>query len=1085
MREPRQNSKAPAAKTFTKVLEEERTQIKARRKKVFVGAHSGQDTDQALNESLFGISFSGGGIRSATFNLGILQGLADQRMLTLADYLSTVSGGGYIGSWFHGVVSREPFKLPTGAHGETYADYQEYLAQEEKSPGTSGQDPISFLRKYSNYLSPELGLLSSDTWVIGTIWLRNTILNQMILFLAVAAALMAALVLGNGLILFEAGQYTILLYVTLALVLLLVVCRINLNLRRVVTRELGLFSKDKVTNSDTKAWWRIPDSDNSAWITIVLPLWLVSILFGLLLASKGFSLQNSAMRAWTLAALLVLFSVSIVYSGFWTCFALRHENNLPYWRLFRILLTAAIVLTCSVVTFVMFALEERLLFHLLRTGAGPWQFADCLQTTVLGEWLCVLLAPALTTLVLAFGVLLQTGLAGVDFAEGAREWYSRLAAKVFILSTGWLGWFAIAAFAPLGVSWMYAHYKGSLTSAILAWLGSTVAGVMSGKSPATVGTNSSGTPQGKGKSTTLELLAKYAPPIALLGMLIAVASASWWAVDSWLKHSPKLVQDLNLVPERWRPWSLTVTGNLWLLLIVAVLAVVAYLLSTRININEFSLNHFYKNRLVRCYLGASQGNLRKPNRFTGFDPEDDIRLSTLLPNNEKPYLGPFPILNCALNLNHGKELAWQERRASSFVFTPSFCGYVPANKPQDPAEDVRTNQMAESAGYVETSKFVEPNGPRIGMAMAISGAAVNPSMGYHTQASTAFLMTIFNVRLGWWVGNTRFPDAAATPGPRVALRYLVSELLGFTDEDSKYANLSDGGHFENLGLYELARRKCRFIIVGDGEQDENYQFESLGGAIRKIRIDFGYSIKISPKRIFLEDDVSQVHCALGTIDYNDGPDKCGVILYLKASLTGDESYDVLQHKKADPNFPHDTTANQFFTESMFESYRKLGRHVVKKVFNRIDPPASPADLKATFRELQQNWLPPVTAAAGSFTKHAERYSRLLQRLSTGVGVRFLDREIFPNFPPEDPKFTDNPDPGAGSLLVTDFIQLMEDVYLDLNLEDEEQLEHQQYTGWVKLFAYWTKQPTFQKVWSFAGKTYGAAFQRFYERMKAR
>jgi hypothetical protein len=762
----------------------------------------------------------------------------------------------------------------------------------------------------------------------------------------------------------------------------------------------------------------------------------------------------------TIAVLLILFATSITHCGFWKTFELRHEDRLPFWKLCRILLTAVIVVTCSLWTFVLFVLEQKLLVYLL---AG--EFA--LLHPRLGAWLCVLLAPVLTILVLSSGLALQQGLAGVDFADAAREWYSRLAAKLFIVCAGWLGWIGIAAFSPLVVAWMYVHYKRSLTTAIVAWLGSTAVGVLSGKGPATGKSPADGAE--KSKSTTLELLAKYTPPVALLGILIGMAKVSWWANGYWQAISP-WSQAGPTSARAYLALNLTTRENWWLSLLAVIFAAAAYLLSTRININEFSLNHFYMNRLVRCYLGASQGNLRNPNRFTGFDPKDDFRLSTLLPNNKEPYLGPYPILNCALNLNHGKELAWQERKASSFVFTPAFCGYVPASSP---------------AGYVETGEFSEPNGPRIGMAMATSGAAVNPNMGYHTQATTALLMTIFNVRLGWWVGNTRFPAAAATPGPRIALRYLVSELFGFTDEDSKYANLSDGGHFENLGLYELARRKCRFIIVGDGEQDENYQFESLGGAIRKIRIDFGYSIRISPKRIFLEDQFSQVHCAVGTIDYNEGQDKCGVILYLKASLTGDESYDVTQHKKANPSFPHDTTANQFFTESMFESYRKLGKHVVQKVFNRINPADSPADLKTIFSELQQNWLPPETAAPGSFTKHAEIYSRLLERLSTDDGLRFLDREIFPNFPSDDVKAAQQqPNRRTGMLLVTDFIQLMEDVYLDLNLEDDSQLEHQANAGWVELFAYWTKQPTFTTVWDFADKTYGSGFQRFYERMKS-
>jgi hypothetical protein len=633
---------------------------------------------------------------------------------------------------------------------------------------------------------------------------------------------------------------------------------------------------------------------------------------------------------------------------------------------------------------------------------------------------------------------------------------------VLIVNTGWLSWFAIAVFAPLGVIWMTYQAPRRLSAASLVWIASTAAGVLSGKSASTAGKNTDDPQQGKGKSVTLEALAKYAPPIALVGILIAIATASLLCVNALFQHYTYLVQ-CQQKNEASPVLALTWTGTLALTAVVAALGAVAFLLSIRININEFSMNHFYKNRLVRCYLGASQGAKRQPNQFTGFDPKDDIPLSDLLP--EKHYLGPFAILNCALNLNHGKELAWQERKATSFVFTPKFCGYRPSSDPK---------------GFVDTVNFGEPKGPHIGMATAISGAAVNPSWGYHTQPTTAFLLTLFNVRLGWWIGNTRFPDAAATPGPRVALRYLTSELFGLTDEDSKYANLSDGGHFENLGLYELARRKCRFIIVGDGEQDETYQFESLGGAIRKIRIDFGHSIEISPKRIFLENDLSQAHCALGKIRYNDG--SSGILLYLKASLTGDETYDVTQHKKADPNFPHDTTLNQFFTESMFESYRILGKHVVEKVFQRIPKATSPTDLADIFDLLEQNWLPPVTAKLGSFTKHARVYSSLIARLAQDDSLRFLDAEMFPKFPSNIPRDPSALEVRKAKLLVMEFIQLMEDVYIDLNLEDDSQLLHPQNAGWIELFMHWTKGATITEVWNAAGETYGSAFRRFYERL---
>ena len=111
----------------------------------------------------------------------------------------------------------------------------------------------------------------------------------------------------------------------------------------------------------------------------------------------------------------------------------------------------------------------------------------------------------------------------------------------------------------------------------------------------------------------------------------------------------------------------------------------------------------------------------------------------------------------------------------------------------------------------------------------------------------AFLLTVFDARLGWWLGNPRWRDASRRPGPDFALKYLFAELLGQTTARSKFVNLSDGGHFDNLGLYELVRRRCRYIIICDSEQDGDLTFGSLGGAIRKCRADFGVEIDINPE----------------------------------------------------------------------------------------------------------------------------------------------------------------------------------------------------------------------------------------------
>lgn len=135
-------------------------------------------------------------------------------------------------------------------------------------------------------------------------------------------------------------------------------------------------------------------------------------------------------------------------------------------------------------------------------------------------------------------------------------------------------------------------------------------------------------------------------------------------------------------------------------------------------------------------------------------------------------------------------------------------------------------------------------GPGLGTAMAISGAALNPNCGYHTSTPMAFLLTAFTVRLGWWVGHPRRAEESKRPGPRFGLGSMLQELFALTDSRSGYVNQSDGGYSENLWLYERVRRRCRYIIVGDAEEDPKYAFDALGSAIRKCRDDFSVEIDI-------------------------------------------------------------------------------------------------------------------------------------------------------------------------------------------------------------------------------------------------
>lgn len=249
---------------------------------------------------------------------------------------------------------------------------------------------------------------------------------------------------------------------------------------------------------------------------------------------------------------------------------------------------------------------------------------------------------------------------------------------------------------------------------------------------------------------------------------------------------------------------------------------------------------FYRNRLAACYLGASHIP-RSPNRFTGLDPNDDFSLKDL---SQEKYDGPYPVFNASLSLVKKQDLAWQERKAESFVMTPLCCGYDVWLEEQDSPTTRRWRELSEKKGQGEGESVADPlgenqrgdgdhdsiwtrvnparylrrkprsldhygyvrtegyafrrpwHGPRLGLAMAISGAAASPNMGFYSKMPLTFLMTVFNIRLGQWLGNPRDRKTRKFSGPPVGLMCLLRELLGQTDDDAAYVYLSDGGHFD-------------------------------------------------------------------------------------------------------------------------------------------------------------------------------------------------------------------------------------------------------------------------------------------------
>ena len=321
--------------------------------------------------------------------------------------------------------------------------------------------------------------------------------------------------------------------------------------------------------------------------------------------------------------------------------------------------------------------------------------------------------------------------------------------------------------------------------------------------------------------------------------------------------------------------------------------------------------------------------------------------------------------------------------------------------------------------------------------MAVSGAAISPNMGYHSKPSVAFLLSLFNVRLGWWLRNPAYRGATERSSPRFGLLYLFRELGGYTNARSPYVNLSDGGHFENTGLYELVRRRCRYIIICDAEQDSKFSFGGIGGAIRKCRTDFGVEIDLNPRSIELtEGKLSKAHCAVGTVTYPENPRKKGYILYLKSSITGDEPTDILEYVKRCPDFPHQTTANQFFTESQFESYRALGYHVMDSALQRAGSTPGINTLRGMFRTLYHAWK-----GGPADAKHFD--SMLWQAASPEQRIALIHR-----------------------------------AYKELGLETR--FGRESHVGLMLLIRSWKDNTAQQAAWTSSRLKFDEAFQKFYD-----
>ncbi len=1140
------------------VQKHELEQVDARRERVHgvPPPAGGAAAPNPLEKDLVGLAFSGGGIRSATFNLGILQALAGLKLITRVDYLSAVSGGGYIAGWLAAWIRREA-DIPRPQAGEAdrpeaaVHNVQRQLAPSRleqaeahrvpprRGPQAAEPEPIHHLRAYSRYLSPRFGPLSLDSWALVALYLRNLLANVLtFLFAAATLALVCRLLICLNQLPRPGEQWGLVVLSAIGLLLLVgqliyrwfladVRIRGRLRPRAAPDPAAGTAS---ATESGTQVFFGVCLPCACAG---VLAVWLFGIdpvpdhheHGGHTRLPERLRWSASPRPHWPERFDKPFQFVGVSDGG-------RHLNARGEYVAFG--------LGFGLFGLVMFVLGNglerwRSAGPAVRSWAEWWRMLQASGAFgfVFGFLFCAiqnnLLEPAYgSTCAVAFGVPLflaalvvggcvDSIACGAALSEYEREWRTRVGAMMLRLGAVWAGVFAVVVYLP----WAVESWSASIWAATVWAVGSVAVYAAQKLLGGSVGATGPGLWARFGRWVLLVV-----PPLLLAGVLGLVSY---------------LIQDLPEVGplrgsflEKVNGGAPAVSGVEYLGPVAGWLFIVAGLgvgYSYLVHPNLFSLHSVYGNRLIRCYLGASRRKAawtapppgrppedrshgaptgvndapRRGNTFTGFSPRDDFSLLWLRTDptgypavdgtdqepwklDRTPYTGPYPLFNTTLNLVSGEELAYQDRKGESFVLTPDYCGSAATGYarvvPHEGGADVK-----------------DPRALSLGRAITISGAAIDPNMRNYQSAGLTALLSVLNFRLGWWLQNPWTVDRAhprrrawAADGPSSA-SYLWFEAIGRTRADLDYVHLSDGGHFENTGAYELIRRRCRYVIVVDAAEDPADASENLANLIRLVRTDFGIGIDIdtSPLRPDAA-GLSRWHCAIGAIRY-DEVDRAGVtgtLVFVRASLTGDESADVRNYAATHPAFPHNSTANQFFDEDLFESYRALGLHIGTAVFSgakeTVGEPPTGTDVsyrdfnRRFFAAVRRAWAPLPDGATDGYARSCRDYLQAVGQLRDQTGLRRISRSLFPEAGAAPG--TVNAPAGMSDGDLTDLhgvdylLQVMELAWLENDLDQFH--AHPLNRGWMNVLRRWTTSGEFYRFWPILRGQYSRGFVRFCE-----
>jgi hypothetical protein len=911
-----------------------------------------------------GIALSGGGIRSATFSLGIFQGLATLKLLPRLDYLSTVSGGGYFGSFYTRFFMRK--------EAPDFDYVQQTLAQHCPCGSHKGKDRyqrniITWLRENGRYLAP---MGAGDFLLAGAVMLRNWLVVQVVLAISFLTLFLSIQLLriyvdpwfhqlaflkepGTELVLNLPGELKF--WVT-----------------PLVLVPLVLFVFGAVPLG--WAYWLVgrqpavatpADLVARPWVGVLFVLCVAPVIFLVLpdhrTLSTGIFLTTVIVAAFTL---------------FWSNFVESAAERSPegedpatdpkYREAFKDDLARNTV-------------SVQLKAALVLTGAAlAFTFVDSLGQTIY----LVLLTPG-SALVSWGGGFLAFILALVPFANritiSLRNSNSRQ-------RPAWLSKVAAAAAASILVLTLFTMY-GVVANAI-AWTMQRPA-----DAPTDIGK-------------------KPSPRLSDAGIVQAPDQPNHWSLEP-----PEQQQDPGIAGKRDTHLLLGSWG---------ICLILSYLFGRSWPfLNRSTHLPMYSARLIRAYLGASNPRRTMDDtaeRYGGAEitrviPGDDIDIEYYWPWPPPPgeynddlekaqevmYRKgpPLHLVNVTINetLDSKSQVQQQDRKGIGMALGPAA---ISAGRKHHVVFDRESHEAKvfplegfKMFNYAKKEGGHDFTGDRLplGQWLSISGAAFSTGLGARTNLALSLLTGIGNIRLGYWWDSGVMPETRPkTQKPRPSQffgtkftklfpmqSYLLDEYTArYHGPARRHWYLSDGGHFENMGGYELVRRRLRLILIIDAEADPEYSFGGLADLIRKSRIDFGAEIRFlddqeldgilpeghcfsrlenlrrgkwieeklpvmsrAERKRRLIDPVdyarfSLAHAAIATVTYDckEFPESC--LIYVKPTLLGTEPLDVLQYHVANPSFPQQPTMDQFFDEAQWESYRRLGEQIAKEVFKAPD-----------------------------------------------------------------------------------------------------------------------------------------------------